>query len=58
MSPLGSSVNRGNALPARHKPTRVVLKAFLSACRSLWAPGAAGTSSAASRAFERTLKER
>src|SRR5829696_8801667 len=53
---LGSSVNRGDPLTRLGAPTRVVLNAVLSPCRSLWVQGAAGTSSAALKAFEGALK--
>src|SRR5215203_2718502 len=36
---LGSSVNRGDPLTRLGAPTRVVLKAVLSPCRSLWVQG-------------------
>jgi hypothetical protein len=49
---LAISVDTDDLLPRVGASTRAMLKTALSACRSLWAQGAAGTSSAALEAFE------
>ena len=53
-SPIDTSDGQG-----RHEPIRVVLKAGLSICRSIWARrGAEGAFSTALKGFEGALKER